>query len=90
MVKPYRWQQVIGVGSKFDVLLRFPNFDNMKPNSNQTRRQVSKGDRLRWTPLKEVSSVRLSSDLTKGKPLTSNDLTNIRKPNLGSKNFFVP
>ncbi len=62
----------------------------MKSTSNQTRKQVSKGDRLRWTLIKEASSVMLSSDLIKGKPLSSDDLTNLRKPNSGSKNFFIP
>lgn len=31
------------------------------------RKNKSKGDRLNWTPLKDVKSVRLSEELTKGK-----------------------
>lgn len=69
--------------------MNFPNFDSMKQKYSKTRSQASKGDRLGWTPLKNVSSVKLSSELTRGKLLTSNDLTHIGKPNSGTKNLFV-
>lgn len=35
----------------------------------------SKGDRLKWTPLRELKPVKLTSDLVKGKVLTERDLS---------------
>ena len=62
----------------------------MKQVSNQAKIKASKGNRLKWTALKEVPSVKISSELTQGKHLTSNDLANVRKPNSNAENFIIP
>jgi hypothetical protein len=35
----------------------------------------SKGDRLKWTPLRELKPVKLTEELVKGKVLTEKDLS---------------
>lgn len=51
---------------------------------------VAKGDRLNWTPLKDVKSVRLTSSLTKGRLLTARDLSKARRSKNVSLNVLVP
>lgn len=46
--------------------------------------QKSKGDRLNWTPLKDVQSVHLNEQLTKGKRVKSS----VKKES-GSKSFLL-
>ncbi|MCW3109642.1 MAG: hypothetical protein JWQ09_4148 [Segetibacter sp.] len=50
----------------------------------------SKGDRLKWTPLKDAKVVPLSTELIKGKLLTSDDLDRTRQTNSNSNNVIVP
>jgi len=49
-----------------------------------------KGDRLNWTPLKEVKPVLLNAPLTKGRMLSSDELDKVKKKNLVSKNILIP
>ncbi len=61
----------------------------MKPANRHTK-AASKGDRLKWTPLKEVKSVKLTSDLTKGRHLNAKDLSKSKNSNFSSRNVIVP
>lgn len=61
----------------------------MKPANRHTK-IASKGDRLKWTPLKEAKSIKLTSDLTKGKRLNAHDLSKAKNSNLSNHNVFVP
>jgi len=60
----------------------------MKANTSH-RKVASKGDRLNWTPLKEVKPVELNKKLIKGKQVTSKDL---RKslPSIAGRKVLVP
>lgn len=60
----------------------------MKP-TNSHKKVASKGDRLNWTPLKEVKPVKLNKKLIKGKQVTLNDL---RKslPSIAGRKVLVP
>jgi hypothetical protein len=62
-----------------------PNFVSMKPVK---RRVVSKGDRLKWTSLKELKPVKLSSLQVEGHALTAFDL--MARNSQPSKVFLVP
>ena len=57
--------------------------------STSHRKVVSKGDRLNWTPLKEVKSVQLNKSLVKGKQVT---LKELRKsiPSIAKRKVLVP
>ena len=62
----------------------------MKTATDQRKKQASKGDRLNWRSLKEVSPVTLSSENTEGKQLTPEDLRTSGKPAPATKNLIVP
>lgn len=59
----------------------------MKKSSHRNR-VAPKGDRLNWTPLKDVSPVKLTPELTKGKVLTSLDLS--KRGNSNKSNLLLP
>lgn len=61
----------------------------MKPVNRHTK-AASKGDRLKWSPLKEAKSVKLTSDLTKGKHLNARDLSKSKNSDFSSHNVIVP
>ena len=42
---------------------------------NKHTKSASKGDRLNWTPLKHVKLVPITKQLTKGKKLSSTELS---------------
>ena len=44
-------------------------------------KSLSKGDRLNWTPLKEVHSVPLTKENTKGRRLSSEELAKEKESN---------
>lgn len=46
------------------------------------RKQKTKGDRLNWTPLREVTTVRLNETLTKGR--------RVEKVSVNKKKLLVP
>jgi hypothetical protein len=60
----------------------------MKAHTSQ-RKVASKGDRLNWTPLKEVKPVQLNKHLIKGKMVTSKDLSE-SLPSKASRKILVP
>ncbi len=57
----------------------------MKPQKNFTQKAPSKGDRLNWTPLRDVKPVVLNKELTKGRRLD-----NVISNNSHPANFLVP
>lgn len=59
----------------------------MKPQK-YTVKVAPKGDRLNWTPLKDVKPVVLRPELTEGRML-DNKLNNLQK-NTAGLNLFVP
>ena len=60
----------------------------MKPQK-YTIKVAPKGDRLNWTPLKDVKPVVLNPELTKGRRL-DNNLNSFQGKNSGNLNLFVP
>ena len=60
----------------------------MKPKASH-RKVASKGDRLNWTPLKEVKSVELNKNLVKGKQVTLKDLRE-SLPSIAKRKVLVP
>ena len=50
------------------------------------RKLATKGDRLNWTPLKDVKPVQLNKTLTKGKQLTTKDLSK----SIATRKILVP
>ncbi len=60
----------------------------MKPSTSH-RKVASKGDRLNWTPLKDVKSVQLNKNLIKGKQVTSKDLRE-SLPSVAIRKVLVP
>lgn len=62
----------------------------MKLLNQHTKLVASKGDRLKWTPLKEAKIVRLTEERMKGKQLTSEELVTTRKTDSNSNNVIVP
>lgn len=65
------------------VARTLPNLNNMPATKKHIKGVPSKGDRLKWTPLKEVKSIRLTPDLIKGKAV-------FKKINTASHNVLVP
>lgn len=61
----------------------------MKPVSGNTK-AAFKGDRLKWTPLKEAKPVKLTSELSEGKHLNAQDLSKAKNSNLPSHNVLIP
>ena len=55
----------------------------MKPVKHSKLSKATKGERLNWTPLRNVKPVYLSKELTKGQPLAHNTPRQ-------ATNFFVP
>ncbi len=51
-------------------------------------RTPSKGERLKWTPLKDVRRVKLTRQLTTGRQLTSTELS--KSKNVKKTKFLVP
>ena len=66
-------------------LMLFLIFAYMK---RMSKKRLSKGDRLNWTPLKEVKTISLASLSVSGRVLTVNDLS--RKKSGTPKTVFVP
>jgi len=66
----------------------FIKFVQMKANTSH-RKVASKGDRLNWTPLKDVKSVHLNKNLVKGKMVTSKDLHE-SLPSIATRKILVP
>ncbi len=62
----------------------------MKVKSRHTKAVTSKGDRLKWTPLKKVKPVSLTAELTKGRQLTAAELKKVNPSDVPSSNVFVP
>ena len=60
----------------------------MKPGTSH-RKIASKGDRLNWTPLKDVKPVQLNKNLIKGKQVTSKDLRE-SSPSISTRKVLVP
>lgn len=60
----------------------------MKASTSQ-RKVASKGDRLNWTPLKDVKPVELNKKLVKGKQITSNDLKKFL-PSITKRKVLIP
>ena len=50
------------------------------------RKIATKGDRLNWTPLKDVKPIQLNKKLTKGKQLTIKDLSK----SIATRKVLVP
>jgi len=61
----------------------------MKTHKNTSPVLTPKGVRLRWQPLKEVTPVKLSSNMTTGKFVSEKELKN-RNHNSNSLNVLVP
>jgi hypothetical protein len=76
--------------SVLDVFFLFLIFVFMKSSKNHTKAVASKGERLKWTPLKEVKQVPLTASLTKGRLLTSMDLKKVNKAHSSSNNILIP
>jgi hypothetical protein len=74
--------RIIFLSNNSPVLLKFAH---MKPGK---RRLVAKGDRLNWTPIKELKPVKLSALLIEGHVLTVTELQSrhLQAP----KVFLVP
>ncbi len=60
----------------------------MKANTSH-KKVASKGDRLNWTPLKDVKPVQLTKSLIKGKQVTSKDLHE-SLPSIAKRKVLVP
>lgn len=57
-------------------------------HKHSSKKAIAKGDRLEWTPLENVKSVKLTTDLTKGRLLTLKDLE--ERAQNGNSNHLVP
>ena len=54
------------------------------------KKNKSKGDRLNWTPLKDVKPVRLTENLTKGERVHFSSPNERSRTNTNQKVFLVP
>lgn len=62
----------------------------MKKSSSKTSdKQQSKGQRLNWTPISQVTNVRLTSSMLTGKVLTETEIKN-RQLKAGNPSLLVP
>ena len=50
----------------------------------------SKGDRLNWTPLKDIKPIKLNDDLTKGRRLNDRVLDNRSHQKSPNRDLLVP
>jgi hypothetical protein len=57
--------------------------------STSHRKVASKGDRLNWTPLKDVKPVQLNKNLVKGKQVTLKELHK-SLPSIAKRKVLVP
>ena len=55
-------------------------------SGTSNRKIATKGDRLNWTPLKDVKPAQLNEKLTKGKQLTTKDLSK----SIATRKVLVP
>lgn len=72
-----------------DYLIFIFIFDTMKVKKSTYKTYSSKGDRLKWVTIKEVKTVKLTTELILGKPLDLNELSK-RNNNFHSSNVLVP
>lgn len=61
----------------------------MSMTNSTYKNYSSKGDRLKWTSLKDAKSVKLTAELTSGKVIDFKELSK-RSNNLRSSNILVP
>jgi len=63
----------------------------MKRLTNKGNHRItSKGDRLNWTPLKEVKPVLLKTNLNTGRWLSAVDLKKVAHANNTTLNYLIP
>lgn len=58
--------------------------------STSAKKVASKGDRLNWTPLKEVKQIPLHKNSIKGRQLTSKDLCDQASTFITKRKVLVP
>lgn len=74
---------------KFESIYMYKKTSLTVRGSKLLKKRASKGDRLRWTPIKEIKSAKLMEHSFSGKLLSDSEL-NERKRNTQNTNLLVP